>query len=313
MRPAPPRRARVRAPALVVVGERDRTIHPGEAASLAGALPQGRLVRIAGAGHLPHLERPEVVVPAVVGVRARMRPVPADDLLALALRAAGAAGELLADRFGDPATGIAAKSTRTDLVSDADREAEALIAGMIRAERPDDGLMGEEGAQESGASGLRWLVDPLDGTINYLWAVPQWSVSIACLDAEGPLVGVVYDPPRGETFTAVRGRGARRGDVALALSGGAELGEALLGTGFGYDAERRALQVRRLRTSCPRCATCAASAPPPSTWPGWPADGSTPSTRPGSTPGTRRPARCWWPRPAGRSSGSRRGTGCRRG
>ena len=148
-----------------------------------------------------------------------MRPVPADDLLALAVRAARAAGELLADRFGDPATGIAAKSTRTDLVSDADREAEALIAGMIRAERPDDGLMGEEGALESGGSGLRWLVDPLDGTINYLWAVPQWSVSIACLDAEGPLVGVVYDPPRGETFTAVRGRGARRGEAALSLAG----------------------------------------------------------------------------------------------
>ncbi len=180
-----------------------------------------------------------------------MRPVPADDLLALAVRAARAAGELLADRFGDPATGIAAKSTRTDLVSDADREAEALIAGMIRAERPDDGLMGEEGALESGGSGLRWLVDPLDGTINYLWAVPQWSVSIACLDAEGPLVGVVYDPPRGETFTAVRGRGARRGEAALSLAAGAELGEALLGTGFGYDAERRALQVRRLRTVLP--------------------------------------------------------------
>jgi myo-inositol-1(or 4)-monophosphatase len=180
-----------------------------------------------------------------------MNDVPADDLLALAVRAARAAGELLAERFGDPATGIAAKSTRTDLVSDADREAEALIAGMLRAERPDDALVGEEGAHASGASGLRWLVDPLDGTINYLWAVPQWSVSLACLDADGALAGVVHDPVRGETFTAVRGRGAHRGEVPLVLTGGIELGEALLGTGFGYDAERRALQIRRLRAVLP--------------------------------------------------------------
>jgi myo-inositol-1(or 4)-monophosphatase len=180
-----------------------------------------------------------------------MTPVSPEDLLALAVRSARTAGDLLAARFGDAATGIAAKSTRTDLVSDADREAEALIAGMIRAERPDDELVGEEGAAAPGRSGLRWLVDPLDGTINYLWAVPQWSVSVACLDAEGGLVGVVHDPTRGETFTAVRGRGARRGETPLVLTGGIELGEALLGTGFGYDPERRALQIRRLRAILP--------------------------------------------------------------
>ena len=180
-----------------------------------------------------------------------MTAVSPDDLLDLAVRSARAAGELLVARFGDAATGIAAKSTDTDLVSDADREAEALIAGMIRAERPEDALVSEEGAAAAGGSGLRWLVDPLDGTINYLWAIPQWAVSVACLDDAGGLVGVVHDPVRGETFTAVRGRGARLGDVPLVLTGGVELGEVLLGTGFGYDPERRGLQIRRLRAVLP--------------------------------------------------------------
>jgi myo-inositol-1(or 4)-monophosphatase len=172
-----------------------------------------------------------------------------DDLLDLAVRAAHAAGALLVERFRGPATGLAAKSSRTDLVSDTDRDAEALILGIISSARPDDAIVAEEGGAAAGAGGdggLRWLVDPLDGTINYLWGIPQWSVSVAALDERGPLVGVVHDPPRGETFSARRGAGARLGDEPLALGPGAELDQALVGTGFNYRAEERARQAARL-------------------------------------------------------------------
>ena len=168
------------------------------------------------------------------------------EILALALGAARGAGELLLDRVGMPASGLTAKSSRTDLVSDADRDAEALLVGMIRAARPDDAIVAEEGGGGSGSSGVTWLVDPLDGTINYLWGVPQWSVSVAARDAEGGLVGVVHDPSRGETFTARRGHGAFLGEARLRMGPGAELSQSLIGTGFQYRAEERALQAQRL-------------------------------------------------------------------
>jgi myo-inositol-1(or 4)-monophosphatase len=164
----------------------------------------------------------------------------------LAVRAARAAGGLLLERFGTPATGLASKTSRTDLVSDADRDAERLITAMLRAERPDDALQGEEGASERGRSGVRWLVDPLDGTVNYLWGIPQWSVSVAASDEEGPSLGVVYDPSRGETFTAVRGQGARLDGRPLVLGRGPSLEEALVGTGFSYRAAVRAEQAEIL-------------------------------------------------------------------
>jgi myo-inositol-1(or 4)-monophosphatase len=174
-----------------------------------------------------------------------------DALLDLALRAGRAAADLLMERFGGPASGLASKTSRTDLVSDADRDAERLIVDAIRAERPADAIVAEEGGGVAGASGLRWLVDPLDGTINYLWGIPHWAVSLAVLDAEGGLVGVVLDPCRDEAFTAVRGRGARLGGQWLALSAAPALGEALIGTGFSYRPEERARQARRLASVLP--------------------------------------------------------------
>ena len=173
------------------------------------------------------------------------------ELLDLAARAARAAGELLLQRAGGPVSGVASKSSRTDLVSDTDRDAEALIVGMIAAERPGDAIVGEEGADAPGSGEVHWLVDPLDGTINYLWGIPQWSVSVAALDVEGPLVGVVHDPSRGETFTAVRGGGARLGDRVLRVGPGAPLDEALVGTGFSYVAAQRARQAALLPTILP--------------------------------------------------------------
>jgi myo-inositol-1(or 4)-monophosphatase len=159
---------------------------------------------------------------------------------------------LLLDRYDGPASGVSAKSSRTDMVSDADRDAEALIRDLLAAERPDDGLLGEEGAQADGASGRRWVVDPLDGTTNYLYRFPAWVVSVALEDAEGALVGVVHDPLHRETFTAARGGGAQRNGREIAVSGVETLDSALIGTGFGYAAERRASQAAVVAELLPR-------------------------------------------------------------
>jgi myo-inositol-1(or 4)-monophosphatase len=161
----------------------------------------------------------------------------------LAVRAATEAGALLLDRFGGPASGLSAKSSRTDLVSDADRDAEKRIVDLLRRERPGDGLVAEEGSAAEDATGIRWLVDPLDGTINYLWGVPHWAVSICAEDGDGPLVGVVHDPCRTETFAATRGGGAWLGTRRLRLEPGADLGVALIATGFSYRPQARAWQA----------------------------------------------------------------------
>src|SRR4051794_22454941 len=164
-------------------------------------------------------------------------------LLQLAVRAARAAGDLLLDRATRPATGVEHKSSATDPVSDADRDAEALIRTLLHRERPDDALLGEEGGASAGDSALRWVVDPLDGTVNYLYRFPAWSVSIACEDADGGLVAVVLDPGRQELFTAIRGEGASCNGQALRVRSGSELKTSLVGTGFGYDAAQRARQA----------------------------------------------------------------------
>ncbi|HYY54512.1 MAG TPA: inositol monophosphatase family protein [Candidatus Dormibacteraeota bacterium] len=173
-------------------------------------------------------------------------------LRSLALETAREAGTLLLERFGMPARGLASKSTVTDLVSDADRDAEALIVSRLRAARPDDAIFAEEGTSRAGTSGVSWFVDPLDGTINYLYAVPHWCVTIACADADGALVGIVFDPSRDETFVAERSRGAFLGERRLAVSSESDLGRALVATGFGYDAELRRRQGATIARVLPR-------------------------------------------------------------
>src|SRR4051812_50051413 len=113
-------------------------------------------------------------------------------------------------RYRGPARGVGTKSSQTDMVSEADREAESAIADLLRAERPDDALIGEEGAGGGGTSGRRWVVDPLDGTTNYLYRFPAWAVSVALEDEEGALAGVVHDPLAGATVRAQRDRGRQR-------------------------------------------------------------------------------------------------------
>jgi myo-inositol-1(or 4)-monophosphatase len=139
------------------------------------------------------------------------------------------------------------------MVSDADREAEKSISRLLRAERPDDGLLGEEGLSVDGASGRRWVIDPLDGTTNYLYRYPAWAVSVALEDASGEaLVGVVHDPLAGETFSGTRGRGASVNGEPIRVREAAELSRALVATGFGYDPEVRRGQAAVLLRVLPR-------------------------------------------------------------
>jgi myo-inositol-1(or 4)-monophosphatase len=141
----------------------------------------------------------EEAFPAVGGVDT-------GELLAVARNQALTAGALLLESFRDGgAHQIDSKSTPTDLVSEADHLAERVIREGLAARRPHDGFLGEESGGEDGGSGLRWVVDPLDGTVNFLFGIPQWCVSIAVEDAHGTLAGVVYDPLRGDLFSAVRG------------------------------------------------------------------------------------------------------------
>jgi myo-inositol-1(or 4)-monophosphatase len=165
-----------------------------------------------------------------------------DELLAIAVRAADAAGEMLQRRFGTPARGVGSKSSGTDMVSDADRDAEALIVGEILAARPHDAILGEEAGERRGTTGIRWVIDPLDGTTNFLYGIPQWAVSVACEDGSDTLIGVVRDAIRGETFTAIRDHGAFLNGDPIHVSDVPLLAHALISTGFSYLASEREKQ-----------------------------------------------------------------------
>ena len=175
----------------------------------------------------------------------------ADDL-ALAEEAARTAGEVLLSYFRGPLEEVESKSTATDLVTEADRDAERLIVELLQVERPDDGLLGEEGSERPGASGRRWVVDPLDGTVNFFYGHPQWCVSVGLEDSEGVLVGVVLDPVRGEAFRATRGGGAFVGATPIRMREEVGLEQAMIATGFAYSAELRAQQAELLRRALPR-------------------------------------------------------------
>lgn len=159
--------------------------------------------------------------------------------LQIAARAARAAGSLLLERFGGPARGVGTKSSGTDMVSDADRDAEAVIAALVRDAFPSDAIFGEETGAHAGDSGRTWIVDPLDGTTNYLYGIPQWCVSIACEDARGGVAGVIYDPCRDELFAAARGAGATLNDAPIACSTLSDTAKALVATGYGYEPSER--------------------------------------------------------------------------
>jgi myo-inositol-1(or 4)-monophosphatase len=168
------------------------------------------------------------------------------ELRALAEAVAREAGTLLRDGLDHVRLAVDTKSTSTDMVTEMDRAAEALIVDRLLGARPDDGMLGEEGTDVLGTSGVRWVVDPLDGTTNYLYALPGFAVSIGT-EVHGTVVaGVVYDVVRDELFAATLGGGATRDGRAIRVSAVDDLPVALVATGFSYDAERRRRQAEVL-------------------------------------------------------------------
>ena len=178
-----------------------------------------------------------------------MNPQP---FLDLATRAARAAGELLLEHYRQPATGVGSKSTPTDPVSDADRASDELLQEMISAERPDDGFITEESEGRESQSGFVWVLDPLDATVNFLYRIPWWCVSIALEDSDGALVGAIYNPVADEMFTATRGGGAFLNGNRIEVRDRDDLSQSMVGTGFFYDATIRKQQAETLGRVVPR-------------------------------------------------------------
>jgi myo-inositol-1(or 4)-monophosphatase len=178
-------------------------------------------------------------------------------LLEIAHEAAVAAAHELLSRFGGDQDGVRSKSTPTDLVSEADLAAEAAIRAVLVHRRPGDAILGEEGGA-SGQGDLRWVVDPLDGTVNYLFGNPHFAVSVACEDGVGTVAGVVLDPVRGECFAATRtgtptrGTGLSLGEEVLPGTARERLDTAMVATGFAYDAATRARQAEVVARVLPR-------------------------------------------------------------
>ncbi len=174
--------------------------------------------------------------------------MPHAELLALAHRIALEAGALAKRRREEGVTVAASKSSPVDIVTEADRETEQLIRTALKDARPDDGFFGEESGAEKGTSGLTWVVDPIDGTVNFLYGIPHYAVSIAVVEGEPDpltwtaLAAAVVNPASGEFFTATAGGGAFLGRTQLHVAPAVELSQALVATGFAYDSGERGRQ-----------------------------------------------------------------------
>ncbi|TFD85918.1 inositol monophosphatase family protein [Cryobacterium serini] len=175
-------------------------------------------------------------------------PAPTE-LLDLARTVALTAGALAHRRRTEGVEIAASKSSPEDIVTAADREVELLIRGLLADARPNDGFYGEESDASGGSSGLTWVVDPIDGTVNYLYGIPFYAVSIAVVQGDpdpaswNSLAGAVVNPTLGEVFTASEGSGAWLGDQRLHVNHDVPLSLALAGTGFSYEAARRVWQA----------------------------------------------------------------------
>lgn len=174
-----------------------------------------------------------------------------DHLARIAERLALGAAELLLDGLARGGLQVATKSTRTDLVTDVDRASERLLVDGLLAARPDDGILGEEGTDIAGTTGVTWVIDPLDGTTNFVYGHSGFSVSIAAVIDGVPSVGVVADPLHDDLFSARLGGGAHRNQAPIRCSDRAEPATALVATGFGYAPDQRAAQARVLTEVLP--------------------------------------------------------------
>ena len=171
-------------------------------------------------------------------------------LLELALKIARQAGELLVDR---PASwDLTVKSTAIDIATQMDIASEKLIVESILSARPDDGIIGEEGASRESKSGVTWIIDPVDGTVNYFYGLPGWAISIAAKDENGTLVGVVHSPTVNATWHASKGGGAFLNNVKIACNDPVELNRALISTGFAYDVQVRTEQLKIVNALLPQ-------------------------------------------------------------
>ena len=139
------------------------------------------------------------------------------------------------------------KSSTTDMVTEFDRASEALIVQALREHRPNDAIIGEEGTADTGTSGVRWHIDPIDGTTTFFYDLPGYAVSIAAADHEGTLAGAVYVPATNELFSAARGEGATLNDAPIHCSATRDVSNTLLATGFSYSPEVRRRQMLRLQ------------------------------------------------------------------
>jgi myo-inositol-1(or 4)-monophosphatase len=166
------------------------------------------------------------------------------ELLELAKRVGREAGELLQKR---PTTfEVSTKTSAIDVVTQMDSQSEAHIVSEILKARPNDGIIGEEGSERTSKSGVTWVIDPLDGTVNYLYGLPGWNVSIAAKDSNGVVVGVVVAPTINSTWYASRGGGAFLNEQPIKCNDGVELNRALIATGFAYDLDARPAQLAQL-------------------------------------------------------------------
>ena len=166
------------------------------------------------------------------------------ELLELAKRVGREAGELLQKR---PTTfEVSTKTSAIDVVTQMDSQSEAHIVSEILKARPNDGIIGEEGSERTSKSGITWVIDPLDGTVNYLYGLPGWNVSIAAKDSDGVVVGVVVAPTINSTWYASRGGGAFLNEQPIKCNDGVELNRALIATGFAYDLDARPAQLAQL-------------------------------------------------------------------
>ncbi|UYN82789.1 MAG: inositol monophosphatase [Microcella sp.] len=173
---------------------------------------------------------------------------PAAELLTVARTIALEAAEFVADARRGTVEVADRKSSAVDVVTQVDRDVEDLIRARLAEQRPGDGFFGEESAADSSTTGLTWVVDPIDGTVNFLYGVPHYAVSIAVVEGEADpqswraLAGVVVNPASGELFSATAGGGAHVGERSLQVNPAVELSQALVATGFAYLADTRAEQ-----------------------------------------------------------------------
>lgn len=168
------------------------------------------------------------------------------ELLAVAEQLAREAGDmaLRGRKSGD--LSATTKSSPTDMVTQYDKASEEMITREFARLRPHDAIIGEEGANSEGTSGITWHIDPIDGTSNFFFDIPMWAVSIGAVDEHGPLVGAVYAPALGEMFTGIRGEGAWLNGTPIGVRQNNDLSDALVCTGFSYRVHERGAHAARV-------------------------------------------------------------------